>query len=82
MAEKKDKNEQYQKKLEYNNDYNRKNYRSFSIRYNITDEADIIQWLETKESKKEYITELIQNDMRKTAKKAEKALKKSSKKKK
>ncbi|MBR3356286.1 MAG: hypothetical protein IKG46_00345 [Solobacterium sp.] len=84
---KKNKELQYQKKLQYNNEYNRKNYRSFSIRFNIKDEADIIEWLESKEGVKSYVTELIQNDIRKTAKKAEKAEKaekseKASKKKK
>lgn len=70
---------QYQKKLKYNNEYNRKNYRSFSIRFNINDEADIISWLESKEGVKSYLNDLIRSDMKKQAKKAEK--KKSGKKK-
>ncbi|MBR4446364.1 MAG: hypothetical protein IKS37_10780 [Solobacterium sp.] len=74
MADNKKKAEtQYQKKLKYNNAYNRENYRSFSIRFNINDEADLIQWLEGREGVKAYLTELIRNDIKKTAKKAEKA---------
>lgn len=55
---------QYKKKLAYNNQYNRNNYRSFSVRFNINGEADIIEWLEKKKSVKAYLTSLIQNDMR------------------
>lgn len=66
----------YQKKLEYNNAYNRENYRSFSIRYGKENEKKIISWLEKQESVKGYITGLIMEDMeksksvKKTAKKA------------
>lgn len=55
---------QYKKKLAYNNQYNRNNYRSFSVRFNINGEADIIEWLEKKKSVKAYLTSLIQNDMK------------------
>lgn len=55
---------QYKKKLAYNNQYNRNNYRSFSVRFNINGETDIIEWLEKKKSVKAYLTSLIQNDMR------------------
>ena len=65
----------YQKKLDYNNTYNRENYRSFSIRYNKGNEKKIINWLEKQDSVKTYITDLILADMEK--KKA--ARKKSSK---
>ena len=66
----------YQKKLEYNNAYNRENYRSFSIRYGKENEKKIIAWLEKQDSVKGYITGLIAADMekskaeKKTAKKA------------
>jgi hypothetical protein len=66
----------YQKKLEYNNAYNRENYRSFSIRYGKENEKKIISWLEKQDSVKGYITGLIEADMekskaeKKTAKKA------------
>lgn len=55
---------QYKKKLAYNNQYNRNNYRSFSVRFNINGEADIIAWLEKKKGVKAYLTSLIQNDMK------------------
>ena len=56
----------YQKKLEYNNAYNRENYRSFSIRYGKNSEKKIISWLEKQDSVKGYITELILADMEKS----------------
>jgi len=37
---------QYKNKLEYNNTYNRNNYRSFSVRFNNKTETGIIEWLE------------------------------------
>ena len=60
----------YQKKLEYNNAYNRENYRSFSIRYGKENEKKIIAWLEKQDSVKGYIIGLIEADMEKS--KAEK----------
>ena len=63
---------QYKRKLEYNNTYNRNNYRSFSVRYNNKSEADIIEWLEKKEYVKAYLTDLIRADMEKEKKKAAK----------
>ena len=56
---------QYKKKLEYNNTYNRNNYRSFAMRFNINTEKDIINWLENQESVKAYIQNLIEEDMKK-----------------
>ena len=79
MEQKKTPETQYQKKLKYNNEYNRKNYRSFSIRFNISDEAEIIEWLESRDGVKAYLNDLIRSDMKKQAKKADK--KKSNKKK-
>lgn len=52
-------------RLDYNNAYNRNNYRSFSIRFHKKTEREIIHWLESKNSIKSYLTELILNDMRK-----------------
>ncbi|MBE6121843.1 MAG: hypothetical protein E7190_03935 [Erysipelotrichaceae bacterium] len=72
----------YAKKLEYNNAYNRQNYRSFSIRYNIEQEADIISWLESQKSLKKYISDLIMKDIQgesKEEKKPEKEKKKKDK---
>ena len=45
----------YSKKLDYNNAYNRKTYKSFSVRFNKTSETEIIEWLESKDSLKEYL---------------------------
>ena len=59
------KKSQYEHKLEYNNMYNRTNYRSFSVRFNNKSEADMIKWLEKKDSIKAYVTELITADMKK-----------------
>lgn len=56
---------QYKRKLDYNNTYNRNNYRSFAIRFNINSEAEIIDWLENKEGVKSYIQDLIEADMKK-----------------
>ena len=68
----------YQKKLEYNNTYNRENYRSFSIRYSKNNEKKLISWLEKQESIKSYITDLVLADMeaQKAARKAKKTTKK------
>ena len=61
------KKSQYKKKLEYNNTYNRNNYRSFSVRFNNKSETDIIEWLEKKEFIKAYLTDLIRADMESSA---------------
>ncbi len=53
----------YENKLAYNNEYNRKNYRSFSIRFNREDEKKIIKWLEKKKNLKHYVKSLIVQDM-------------------
>lgn len=63
-------NDFYQRKLDYNNAYNRKNYRSFSIRYNNLSEKKIISWLEKQPSVKGYVTLLIAKDMEKHHKNA------------
>ena len=70
----------YQRKLDYNNAYNRKNYRSFSVRYNNKKEKKIISWLEKQDSIKSYVTSLILADMEKnkTAKKKKPAGKKTA----
>lgn len=57
------KKSQYKRILEYNNTYNRNNYRSFSVRFNNKSETDIIEWLEKKEFVKAYLTGLIRADM-------------------
>jgi hypothetical protein len=67
--------DQYKNKLEYNNTYNRNNYRSFSVRFNNKSETKIIEWLETQESIKGYLTALIEADIKKQEKKKKTALK-------
>ena len=59
----------YDRKLAYNNEYNRNNYRSFSIRYHKVDEKKTIRWIEKQPSVKKYITDLIVADMNGKAKK-------------
>ncbi len=56
---------QYKHKLQYNNMYNRNNYRSFSVRFNNNSEKNIIEWLENQDSVKSYLTRLISEDMAK-----------------
>ena len=63
---------QYKNKLEYNNTYNRNNYRSFSVRFNNKSETELIEWLEKQDSIKGYLTSLIQADIKKQAKKTKK----------
>ena len=62
--EKKAEKNTYEKKLAYNNEYNRQNYRSFSIRMNREEEKHIINWLEKQKSLKKYIISLIEKDKR------------------
>ncbi len=66
---------QYKNKLEYNNTYNRNNYRSFSVRFNNKSETNIIEWLEGQESIKGYLTALIEADIKKQEKKKKAAMK-------
>ena len=68
-------NDQYKNKLEYNNNYNRQNYRSFSVRFNNKSETKIIEWLESQPSIKGYLTSLIETDIKKQEKKKKAALK-------
>lgn len=67
---------QYKNKLEYNNTYNRNNYRSFSVRFNNKTETNLIEWLEGQESIKGYLTDLIEADIKKQEKKKKSAEKK------
>ena len=72
-----DKKNDYEKRLEYNNTYNRNNYRSFSMRLNNTKEEELIKWLESKNSVKEYLLSLVIKDMEKSQKKDSKKNKKN-----
>jgi hypothetical protein len=60
----------YENKLEYNNEYNRRNYQSFSVRFNLDSERDVIKYLQSQESIKTYLETLIRADMKKKKKKA------------
>ena len=53
----------YEKRLEYNNTYNRNNYRSFSMRLHNENEADLIEWIESQDSVKEYLLSLVRKDI-------------------
>ena len=68
------KKSQYKQKLEYNNNYNRNNYRSFSVRFNNKVEKTVIAWLEAKASVKGYLCDLILADMEKNGKKTAPAM--------
>lgn len=69
----------YEHKLAYNNQYNRENYRSFSIRYDKVQEKKIIRWLEKQPGVKQYVTDLIVKDMESHQAKAKKAVAKKKK---
>lgn len=56
----------YEKRLEYNNTYNRNNYRSFSMRLHNENEADLIEWIESQDSVKEYLLSLVRKDIEKS----------------
>ena len=62
----------YEKRLEYNNTYNRNNYRSFSMRLHNENEADLIEWIESQDSVKEYLLSLVRKDIEKSKKKEKK----------
>lgn len=51
-------------KTDYNSEYNKRNYKSFAIRFNIKTEADIIDYLKN-QNVKSYLADLIRKDMRK-----------------
>ena len=47
----------------YRRDYNKVNYKSVSIRFHKEKEKDIIMWLESKESIRDYLIDLINKDI-------------------
>ena len=55
----------YKNKLDYINEYNRKNKKQIKFELNINTEADIIQHLETIDNKAGYIKQLIRDDIAK-----------------
>ena len=60
----------YIKKIEFNKAYNRANYKAYSVRFNITSEADLIKWLDAVPDKKAYFTRLIILDQKRAARRA------------
>lgn len=62
----------YEKKLQYNNAYNRETYRSFSVRLDKKKEKRVISWLEKQPSLKHYLMDLVEADMAKAKKKGKK----------
>lgn len=47
----------------YRSDYNKANYKSVSIRFHKEKEKDIIMWLESKDSIRDYLIDLINKDI-------------------
>ena len=47
----------------YRRDYNKANYKSVSIRFHKEKEKDVIIWLESKESIRDYLIDLINKDI-------------------
>ena len=56
----------YKKKLEYNRDYNKRTYKSISIRLNQIKDVDVIKKLMMQESIKDYICKLVRRDLNET----------------
>lgn len=50
--------------LDYNNKFNRENYKNYSFRLNTSTEADLIEFLENFDQRKEYFVTLIRKDMK------------------
>ncbi len=53
-------------KMDYNNDYNKRTYKSITLRFNKQTESDIIEWLAEKDTTP-YIRSLIRADMARVA---------------
>ena len=49
---------------QYLNEYKKNNYKAFRIDLHKVDDADIIEYLATKDSRQGYIKELIRQDMK------------------
>jgi hypothetical protein len=73
-------NHQEKKKfLTYQKEYVKEHYRTYLIRMNVEDDAEIISWLDLQDNKSEYVRQCILDCMKKTGKKTKPA-KHSSKK--
>lgn len=67
--------------LTYQKEYVKEHYRTYLIRMNYEDDAEIIDWLEKQDNKSEYIRQCLQECMKRSSKKkTSKTVKKSSKK--
>ena len=62
MAEEK-KPQWYQNKVKYNQDYVKNNVLQVMVKINRNTEADLVDFLDTKENKQGYIKSLIRADM-------------------
>ena len=51
-------------KAEYTKDYNKKNYKSISIRLNNDQDADLIKWLNEQPNLTEFLRKLLRSDMK------------------
>lgn len=59
----------YEKKVNYNNEYNREHYKAITIRFDYVKDLDIIEFLENMDSNKAYIATLIRKDIKRYEKK-------------
>lgn len=50
------------KKLEYLAKYEKEKTRSIHLKFNLLTDADILDWLDTRDNKQGYIKELIRQD--------------------
>ena len=53
-------------KIKYDTKYVRETYKRYEIRLRMVDDSAIIEFLDTKENKNDYIKSLIEDDMNKS----------------
>lgn len=49
---------------DYNNQFNKENYKQLNIRFSLSKETELIEWLNNFDSPKEYIVTLIKRDIK------------------
>ena len=64
--------ESYKHYREYQQEYQKKTYRMFNIRFSYTNDAELIEWMENQEQLAPYIRDLVTKDMEKKKKKQKK----------